>query len=151
MRMLIQRVSRASVSVAGEVVGQIGQGLLVLLGVRQGDTAEQARWLAEKLVGLRVFADAQGKMNASVAEVGGAVLIVSQFTLYGELQKGRRPSYAAAASPELAEPLYEEFVRAVAALGVPTQTGRFGASMAVELVNDGPVTLIVDREAKSAD
>jgi len=151
VRMVIQRVSRASVSVDGTVVGQIGRGLLVLLGIRQGDTVEQARWLAEKLVGLRLFADAQGKMNASVAEVGGEVLIVSQFTLYGEVQKGRRPSYAAAAGPEVAEPLYAEFVRLVASLGVPTQTGRFGASMAVELVNDGPVTLIVDREAKTAD
>jgi D-tyrosyl-tRNA(Tyr) deacylase len=144
MRAVIQRVSRARVTIDGEVTGQIATGLLVLLGVAKPDTAEQARWLADKVVGLRIFNDADGKMNRSLAEVGGAVLVVSQFTLYGDCQKGRRPSFIDAAPPEIAIPLYEEFIYAVRALGIPTATGRFGAMMQVELVNDGPVTLIVD-------
>ena len=144
MRVVIQRVRRARVTVGEEVVGEIGRGLLVLLGVTQGDTIEGARWLAEKTVGLRIFADAEGKMNRAVADVGGAVLVVSQFTLYGDCARGRRPSFVAAAAPEGAVPLYEGFVEAVRALGVPVATGRFGAMMDVELVNDGPVTLIVD-------
>jgi D-tyrosyl-tRNA(Tyr) deacylase len=144
MRAVLQRVSHARVVVGEEVVGAIGQGLLVLLGVSQGDSVEQARWLAEKIVGLRLFANAEGKMNRSVAEVNGSVLVVSQFTLYGDCAKGRRPSFVEAAPPELAIPLYEEFVNGIKALGVPTATGRFGAMMQVELVNDGPVTLIVD-------
>jgi D-aminoacyl-tRNA deacylase len=144
MRAVLQRVSRASVTVDGAVIGQIGQGLLVLLGVAQTDTAEQARWLAEKIVGLRIFADAEDKMNRSVADVGGGVLVVSQFTLYGDCQKGRRPSFIDAAPPEIAIPLYEEFVNAVKAQGIPVATGRFGAMMQVELVNDGPVTLILE-------
>src|SRR5262249_10527401 len=115
-----------------------------LLGVTHADTAEQARWLADKTVGLRIFADEQGKMNRSVADVGGAVLVVSQFTLYGDWQKGRRPSFIDAAPPEIAVPLYEEYVNAIKALGVPTATGRFGAMMLVELVNDGPVTVILE-------
>src|SRR5438067_1581357 len=144
MRVVIQRVSRARVTVGGEVVGEVGRGLLVLLGVTHGDTIEGARRLAEKTVGLRVFADDEGKMNRGVADVGGGVLVVSQFTLYGDAAKGRRPSFVAAAPPEVAVPLYEAFVDAVRALGVPVATGRFGAMMDVELVNQGPVTLIVD-------
>jgi D-tyrosyl-tRNA(Tyr) deacylase len=146
MRAVIQRVSRARVTVGDEVVGEIGPGLLVLLGVTHEDTAEQARWLAEKLVGLRIFNDADGKMNRSLLDVDGAVLVVSQFTLYGDCRKGRRPSFVDAAPPEIAVPRYEEFVNAVRAQGVPTATGRFGAMMRVELVNDGPVTLIVDSQ-----
>jgi D-tyrosyl-tRNA(Tyr) deacylase len=144
MRALLQRVSRARVLVAGEEVGVIGRGLLVLLGVARGDTAEQARWLAEKVVSLRLFEDDDGKMNRDVTEAGGGVLVVSQFTLYGDCRKGRRPSFLDAALPEAAEPLYQAFIDGVRSLGVPTATGRFGAMMQVELVNDGPVTLIVD-------
>jgi D-tyrosyl-tRNA(Tyr) deacylase len=144
MRAVLQRVARARVFVGDEVVGEIGRGLLVLLGVAPTDTAEQARWLADKVVGLRVFADDEGKMNRGVADVGGAVLVVSQFTLYGDCQKGRRPSFVGAAPPEIAIPLYEEFITAVRAQGMPTAAGRFGAMMQVELVNDGPVTLIVE-------
>jgi D-tyrosyl-tRNA(Tyr) deacylase len=144
MRAVVQRVREARVRIGGEVVGEVGRGLLVLLGVAPGDTADGARWLADKVVGLRIFADADDKMNLGVADVGGGVLVVSQFTLYGDCRKGRRPSFVGAAPPEVAVPLYEEFVRAVRAQGVPAETGRFGAMMAVELVNDGPVTLIVD-------
>jgi D-tyrosyl-tRNA(Tyr) deacylase len=146
MRAVLQRVRRARVRVADEVVGAIDQGLLVLLGVAPEDTAEAARRLADKVVGLRIFADAEGKMNLGVADVAGSVLVVSQFTLYGDCRKGRRPSFVGAAGPEIAVPLYEAFVAAVRAHGVPTQTGRFGALMQVELVNDGPVTLIVDSQ-----
>ncbi len=144
MRAVLQRVSRARVRVGEEVTGEIGPGLLVLLGVAHGDTAEQARWLAEKVVGLRIFPDADGKMNRDVSEAGGGVLVVSQFTLYGDCRKGRRPSFIDAAGPETAIPLYETFIEAVRALGVPVATGRFGAMMDVELTNAGPVTLIVD-------
>ena len=144
MRAVLQRVSRARVVIGGEAVGAIDRGLLVLLGVAREDTAEQARWLADKTVGLRIFADDEGKMNRSVTEVGGSVLVVSQFTLYGDCRKGRRPSFVEAAPPEIAVPLYEAFVAAVRAQGVPTATGRFGAMMQVELVNDGPVTLILE-------
>jgi D-tyrosyl-tRNA(Tyr) deacylase len=144
MRAVVQRVSRARVLVGEEVVGSVGRGLLVLLGVAPADTAEGARWLADKVVGLRVFADAAGKMNLDVAEAGGGVLVVSQFTLYGDCRKGRRPSFIGAAGPEVAVPLYEAFIAAVRAHGLPTAAGRFGAMMQVELVNDGPVTLIVE-------
>jgi D-aminoacyl-tRNA deacylase len=144
MRAVVQRVSSCRVVVAGKVVGEIGRGLLVLLGVRTGDTADQARWLADKIVGLRIFGDDEGKMNRDVTEAGGGVLVVSQFTLYGNCEKGRRPSFIDAARPEVAEPLYEAFVNAVRLHGVPAATGRFGADMQVELVNDGPVTLILD-------
>jgi D-tyrosyl-tRNA(Tyr) deacylase len=144
MRAVLQRVRRASVTVAGETIGEIGTGLLVLLGVHRTDAAEQARWLAEKVAGLRVFEDADGKMNVSVQDAGGRVLVVSQFTLYGDCRKGRRPSFIEAAAPELAEPLYERFADELRALGVPVATGRFGADMQVELVNDGPVTVIID-------
>jgi D-tyrosyl-tRNA(Tyr) deacylase len=144
MRAVVQRVSRASVRIDGDVVGAIERGLLVLLGVAPDDTPDQARWLADKIVGLRLFADAEDKMNLGVTDVQGSVLVVSQFTLYGDCRKGRRPSFIGAAPPEVAIPLYETFVNAVRALGVPVATGRFGAMMAVELVNDGPVTLILD-------
>jgi D-tyrosyl-tRNA(Tyr) deacylase len=144
MRAVVQRVRSCRVVVAGETVGEIGRGLLVLLGVKTGDGPDQARWLADKVVGLRIFTDYQGKMNLGVADVNGSVLVVSQFTLYGDCQKGRRPSFIDAARPEVAEPLYEGFLTAVRMQGVPVAGGRFGADMQVELVNDGPVTLIVD-------
>ena len=143
MRAVVQRVSHARVLVERQVVGQIDRGLLVLLGVTHGDTDAQAQWLAEKVIGLRIFEDAEGKMNLGVEEIGGQVLVVSQFTLYGDCRKGRRPSFIDAAGPELAIPLYEAFVSAVRTQGVPTATGQFGAMMQVELINDGPVTLIV--------
>jgi D-tyrosyl-tRNA(Tyr) deacylase len=144
MRAVLQRVSRARVVVGDEVLGDVGRGLLVLLGVAPDDTEADGRWLADKVVGLRIFADDDGKMNRSVLDVGGSVLIVSQFTLHGDCRKGRRPSFLGAAPPEIAVPRYEAFVNAVRAQGVPTATGRFGALMQVELVNDGPVTLILD-------
>jgi D-aminoacyl-tRNA deacylase len=144
MRAVVQRVSRARVLVGAETVGEIGRGLLVLLGVARDDTAEQAAWLADKVCSLRVFEDDEGKMNRGLLEVGGAALVVSQFTLYGDCRKGRRPSFIEAALPAEAEPLYEAFAAAVRAQGVRTATGRFGAMMQVELVNDGPVTLIVE-------
>jgi D-tyrosyl-tRNA(Tyr) deacylase len=149
MRAVVQRVSQAQVVVNDEVIGQIQQGLLILLGVTPGDTESSARWLADKIVGLRIFNDADDKMNLSLADVQGSMLIVSQFTLYGDCRKGRRPSFIEAAGPELAEPLYECFINAVRAQGIPVATGRFGAMMKVELVNDGPVTLIVDSKANS--
>lgn len=140
----MQRVAEASVSVAGEVRGAIGPGLLVLLGVAPGDGPPQIDWLARKLVGLRIFADDEGRMNRSVDDIGGGVLVVSQFTLYGDCRKGRRPSFVGAARPEHAEPTYEAFCEAVAGQGVPVQRGVFGGDMAVQLVNDGPVTLVLD-------
>ena len=144
MRAVVQRVRSARVVVGDEVVGAVGQGLLVLLGVAPTDGAAEVQWLADKIVGLRIFRDAVDKMNLAVSDIGGGVLVVSQFTLYGDCRKGRRPSFVGAAPPEIAEPLYEAFVNAVRALGVPTATGRFGAMMQVELVNDGPVTLVID-------
>ena len=144
MRAVIQRVSRASVTVDGEVVGEIGAGLLVLLGVEQGDTQDDVVWMANKVVGLRVFEDAEGKMNLDVGEVGGAVLAVSQFTLLGDCRKGRRPSFVAAARPDEANALYRSFVAEVAGQGLEVAEGRFQQHMEVELVNDGPVTLQVD-------
>jgi D-tyrosyl-tRNA(Tyr) deacylase len=140
----LQRVARAQVTVDGQVIGQIDHGLLVLLGVVQRDDEAAARKLAEKIVSLRVFDDAQGKMNLSVGDVGGAILVVSQFTLAGDCRKGRRPSFDSAAPPELAERLYEIFVATVAQQGIRVATGRFRAHMLVELVNDGPVTFIVE-------
>ncbi len=149
MRAVIQRVSRAGVTIDGETVGRIGPGLLVLLGVTHADTPADARWLAEKIIGMRIFNDADGKMNLPVTDVAGGVLVVSQFTLYGDAQKGRRPSFIDAARPEQAIPLYEAFVNGIRALGVPVETGRFGAMMDVELVNDGPVTLILESVVSS--
>jgi D-tyrosyl-tRNA(Tyr) deacylase len=147
MRAVIQRVTSARVVIGGEVAGQISKGLLVLLGVGNQDAAKEARWLADKIVGLRIFNDDQGKMNLSLGDVGGEILVVSQFTLHGDCRKGRRPSFVHAAPPENAIPLYEAFIDAVKALGVRAATGRFGAMMQVELVNDGPVTLILDTQA----
>lgn len=145
MRAVVQRVSRAKVDIAGETVGEIGVGLLVLLGVTHADSDAEAKWLAEKIASLRIFNDADGKMNRDLAEVNGAMLIVSQFTLYGDCRKGKRPSFIDAAPPPIAIPLYEAFINAVKALGIPTATGRFGADMQIDFVNDGPVTLIVEK------
>ena len=144
MRACVQRVSRAEVRVGGEVSGRIAAGLVVLLGVAGDDTEDDARLLAEKIVGLRVFDDSQGKMNLSLAELGHAMLVVSQFTLLGDCRKGRRPSYSDAAAPDVAERLYEFFVAQVRALKVQVATGRFRTMMEVDLVNDGPVTLLLD-------
>ena len=144
MRAVLQRVSRAAVVIDGETAGAIERGLLVLLGVAPTDTPADAQWLAEKIASLRIFNDEADKMNLSVADVGGAVLVVSQFTLYGDCRKGRRPSFIGAAPPEVAVPLYEVFINALRSLGLPTATGRFGAMMQVELINEGPVTLILD-------
>ncbi|HTN04188.1 D-aminoacyl-tRNA deacylase [Planctellipticum variicoloris] len=144
MRAVVQRVSHAKVTVAGEVTGEIGPGFLILLGVAEGDSAADAKTLAEKIVGLRVFEDPDGKMNLSLGETGGAMLVVSQFTLLGDCRKGRRPSFIAAARPEVANQLYEHFVAEVRQHGIPVETGKFQAHMDVELVNDGPVTLLLD-------
>ena len=146
MRAVVQRVSSARVEVEGEVTGSIGRGLLGLLGVGQGDTEKQAAWLAEKTAGLRIFEDDAGKMNLSVQDVGGSVLVVSQFTLYGDCRKGRRPSFTEAAPPDLADRLYQVFVSHLRALDIPVETGVFQAKMEVHLVNDGPVTIWVDTE-----
>jgi D-aminoacyl-tRNA deacylase len=144
MRAVIQRVSRASVKVDGELAGEIGEGLLVLLGVAQDDGEADADYLAEKVAGLRIFEDDAGKMNLSVAEVGGALLAVSQFTLFGDVRRGKRPSFDAAARPEKAKALYEYFVERIRASGLRCETGRFQEMMDVELVNAGPVTILLD-------
>ncbi|HVS53344.1 MAG TPA: D-aminoacyl-tRNA deacylase [Opitutaceae bacterium] len=145
MRAVVQRVSSASVTVDGTTTGEIGAGLLVLLGVAREDTIDDVAWLAEKICALRIFEDESGRMNRSVADVAGGLLVVSQFTLLASTRKGTRPSFNDAAPPEIAQPLYEAFVaRATAALGRPVATGKFGAMMKVALVNDGPVTLVVD-------
>ena len=146
MRAVVQRVSRAKVTVAREITGEIGRGMLVLLGVGHEDTESGAEYLADKIVGLRIFEDDAGKMNRSVAEVGGAVLAVSQFTLYGDVRRGKRPSFDDAARPEMARTLYERFVSRVRASGLRCETGRFQEMMEVELVNDGPVTILLDSE-----
>ncbi|MDX2168587.1 MAG: D-aminoacyl-tRNA deacylase [Deltaproteobacteria bacterium] len=144
MRAVVQRVLEASVEVAEVRISHIGRGLLVLLGVAHADGEAEADWMTDKLLGLRIFANPDGKFDASLLDVGGAALVVSQFTLYGDTRKGRRPSFTAAAPPAQAEPLYRRVVDGLAARGVPTGAGRFGATMQVHLVNDGPVTLIVD-------
>lgn len=144
MRAVVQRVSRAKVTVAGEIAGEIGLGLLVLLGVGREDSNANADYLAEKIVGLRIFEDDAGKMNRSVLDVGGAVLVVSQFTLYGDARKGKRPSFDDAAPPQRARELYEYFVEKIRAAGLRCETGRFQEMMAVELVNEGPVTILLD-------
>lgn len=148
MKAVVQRVSEAGVTVEGEVVGQIGPGLAVLLGVADGDTEADARWMADKLVGLRVFEDDAGKMNRSLADTGGAMLLVSQFTLLGDCRKGKRPSFVGAARPEVAEPLYERLVELVKGQGVAVATGRFRTEMRVRIVNEGPVTLMVESPAR---
>jgi len=144
MRAVVQRVSSARVTVADETVGEIGRGLLVLLGVEQGDGEQDARYLAEKIAGLRIFEDEGGKMNLSVAEIGGAVLVVSQFTLLGDCRKGRRPGFSRAAPPQEADALYRRTAELIADQGLVVATGRFQAEMAVALINDGPVTLLLD-------
>jgi D-aminoacyl-tRNA deacylase len=145
MRIVLQRVSRAKVTVEGRVTGEIGRGLLLLVGFTDSDTGEALAWMAKKVVQLRVFPDDEGKMNRSVEEADGALLVVSQFTLYGDARKGNRPSFIDAARPEVAIPLYERFVALLRAAGRRVETGEFGAMMDVELVNDGPVTLILER------
>ncbi len=145
MRAVVQRVSRASVSVDERITGQIGVGLLLLAGFTGSDDEETLRWVAGKILGLRIFPDAEGRMNRSVQEVRGSVLVVSQFTLYGDVRKGRRPSFIEAARPDVAVPLYERFLVLMEEGGVNVQAGEFGAAMQVELLNDGPVTLIVER------
>lgn len=146
MRACVQRVAEASVTVDGQCVGRIGRGLLVLLGVGHADQPRDAQWLADKIIELRIFADPQGKMNLSLDEIGGQMLVVSQFTLWGDCRKGRRPSFIQAAAPEQGEQLYEAFVHAVGARGIQVATGRFRAHMDVALVNDGPVTLLLDSD-----
>jgi len=145
MRVLLQRVSRAEVRVEGVVRGRIGKGYLLLIGITHTDREEQLVWMAEKVSGLRLFADEDEKMNLALADVDGAALVVSQFTLYGDARKGRRPSFIDAARPEVAEPLYERFVALLRSLGLTVETGAFGAMMDVELVNDGPVTMWLER------
>jgi D-tyrosyl-tRNA(Tyr) deacylase len=146
LRAVVQRVLRARVIVASQTVGEISTGLVVLVGVGRGDTSESAAYLAEKIANLRIFADEAGKMNRSLVETGGAALVVSQFTLYGDTRGGRRPSYIRAATPEEANRLYEEFVECLRSRGVPVATGVFQAHMEVDLVNDGPVTILLDSE-----
>ena len=145
MRVLVQRVARAEVRVHGRVTGRIARGLLVLVGFTHGDDDAQVAWMADKVAGLRVFSDAEDKMNLALADIGGALLVVSQFTLYGDAAKGRRPSFVDAARPEQAIPLYQRFVALLRDRGTPVETGEFGATMEVELVNDGPVTLWLER------
>ena len=146
MRAILTRVKSASVTIGGEMVGQIGQGFLILLGIGPKDTEKECRYLAEKALGLRIFEDENEKMNLGLDAVGGQVLVVSQFTLYGNCRKGRRPSFTDAAGPELGEKLYEKFLAICEELGYPPQHGRFGADMKVASVNDGPVTLILDTD-----
>ena len=150
MRVVLQRVSSASVTISGRVTGKIDRGFLLLAGWTHGDTPTQNAWMADKITGLRLFGDTEGKMNLALADVGGSVLVVSQFTLYGDTEKGRRPSFIAAARPEEAIPLYEDFVAQLRKTGLQVATGEFGAMMEVALVNDGPVTLVLEREAPSA-
>ena len=146
LRVLLQRVSEGSVSVDGTEAGRIGRGLVLLVGVGPGDTEEEARWLAKKTASLRIFEDAKGKMNLSLQDVGGEALVVSQFTLYADTQRGRRPSFVGAARPEDAEPLVDFFAEELRGLGIPVGTGVFGAHMHVEINNDGPVTIMLERE-----
>lgn len=148
MRAIVQRISRARVSVEGTTVGEIGAGLLVLLGVARADTREAADYLVEKIAGLRIFEDAEGKMNLSVKDTNGSMLVVSQFTLYGDVRRGKRPSFDEAARPEEANRLYEYFVEQVRAGGIHCETGRFQAMMSVALVNEGPVTILLDSDKK---
>jgi D-tyrosyl-tRNA(Tyr) deacylase len=145
MRVVLQRVSQASVTIGGTVAGAIGRGFCLLVGFTHGDTGERVDWVADKVAGLRLFADADGKMNLGLADVQGALLVISQFTLYGDTARGRRPSFIAAARPDAAIPLYERFVAALRTRGLEVATGEFGADMLVEIHNDGPVTLILDR------
>jgi len=147
MRIVLQRVSSASVTIDGAVTGEIGAGFCLLVGYAPDDTVEVVTWLADKVAGLRLFSDAEGKMNLGLADVGGALLVISQFTLYGDTSKGRRPSFIGAARPEVAIPLHDRFMAELRSRGLKVATGRFGADMKVALVNDGPVTLILERSA----
>lgn len=147
MRVVVQRVSKASVSIENRVAGTIGRGFCLLVGFTHGDSDSEVEWMAEKIAGLRLFSDPQGKMNLGLSEAGGAVLVVSQFTLYGDAAKGRRPSFVDAARPEVAIPLYQRFIAALRGRGLTVATGEFGADMQVEIHNDGPVTMILDRSA----
>ena len=149
MRALVQRVKQSAVSVDGKVVGATGAGLTILLGIREGDTEEEARWLAPKVANLRIFPDDEGKLNRSVLDIGGEALVVSQFTLYADCRKGRRPSFTAAARPEVADPLFDRFVDLLRAQGLHVETGIFQTEMLVEIHNDGPVTVIVEKEHDS--
>ncbi len=145
MRAVLQRVSHASVSIGGRVVGAITQGILVLVGFSGDDGPEEIQWMADKIVGLRIFADEEGRMNRDVSEIGGSILVVSQFTLYGDARKGRRPSFVKAAPPAQAEANYNQFVAGIRQRGITVATGEFGATMQVDLLNDGPVTLLLER------
>jgi D-aminoacyl-tRNA deacylase len=145
VRVVLQRVSRAAVRVDGQTVGAIGRGFVVLAGFAPADGEAALAWMAEKIAGLRIFTDREGKMNLPLVDVGGAVLVISQFTLFGDASKGRRPSFTDAAPPQIAEGLYRRFVELLRLLHVPVETGTFGAAMEVELVNDGPVTLVIER------
>lgn len=146
MRAVLQRVSQGGVSINSQTVADIGRGLVILLGIGPADTREQARYLAEKVAYLRIFEDDQGKMNLSVRDIGGQAIVVSQFTLYADTRRGRRPSFTAAALPDLARPLVDFFAQQLNSLGVPTQTGEFGAHMLVEIHNDGPVTILLETD-----
>ena len=148
MRVVVQRVSEARVTINGRMAGEIGRGYALLVGFTHADTETHVKWMADKIVGLRLMSDAEGKMNLDLAGVGGGLLVVSQFTLYGDAAKGRRPSFIDAARPDLAIPLYERFLTELRATGIPVQCGEFGADMQVALVNDGPVTLILERNAE---
>ncbi|HEY5087323.1 MAG TPA: D-aminoacyl-tRNA deacylase [Gemmatimonadaceae bacterium] len=151
MRIVLQRVSRAEVCVGNAAIGEIGRGLVVFVGFTHADGSAEIAWMVEKVLGLRVFADDDGKMNRSVTEVSGSLLVVSQFTLYGDVRKGRRPSFVEAARPEVAIPLYQAFVSALRQAGAAVATGEFGAEMKVDLLNDGPVTLVLERSPKGAE
>ncbi|MGD8455951.1 MAG: D-aminoacyl-tRNA deacylase [Anaerolineales bacterium] len=146
MRVVIQRVSRGVVTVEGKSIAEIDRGVVILVGVGPEDSEEQAAYIAEKIVNLRIFEDQDGKMNLSLLDVGGEAIVVSQFTLYADTRKGRRPSFVNAAPPETAEPLVERFAALLADQGIPTQTGQFGAKMVVKIINDGPVTILIERE-----
>ncbi len=146
MRVVLQRVTEASVSIDGHEVGRVGTGYCLLVGFTDGDSSDDVAWMAAKVAGLRLFADEDGKMNLALADVGGAVLVVSQFTLYGDVRKGRRPSFISAARPETARPLYQQFLDALRGLGLTVASGEFGAMMQVDIHNDGPVTLLLERE-----
>ncbi len=148
MRIVLQRVSKASVEVEGNIIGEIDNGLLLLLGIHVDDNMKELEWMVNKVVGLRIFEDEDGKMNNSLADVDGSLLVVSQFTLYGDCEKGRRPGFVDAARPEKAIPMYEEFIEKCKKLGVHVENGEFGADMKVDLLNDGPVTLVIDSPAR---
>lgn len=145
MKAVIQRVKSSSVSVADEIVGEINQGLLILLGITHDDTKDQCDWLANKIINMRIFSDSEDKLNLSVKDIAGSILVISQFTLYAEAEKGNRPSFTSAARPEIAKPLYEYFIDKLKANDVPVESGIFGADMQVELINDGPITIILER------